>query len=301
MGIGDVFEVETVQDCYYVDTGMYDAAEYGAVYIIDAERPALIDAGIGTDTERILAALETVGIDPRELESIVTTHVHLDHAGGAGFLVEETDATVYVHESGAKFLADPTRLWEGTKSAVGSQIRFYTEPKPVPTGRLEPIHDGSKVDLGGRSLDVHHAPGHAFHQVVLHDHECDAVYAADAAGIYIPQFDSVRAVSPPPGFDLEGVIGDVRMLAGLDPETICYAHFGPAPAGNKLTAYVDATTEWVEAVVERRAELSDDDAVIEGFVGETDLGELWGDAKADGQTAMNVRGVFHYLDTRRDI
>lgn len=300
MGIGDVFEVEATTNCYYVDTGMYDAAEYGAVYILDVEQPTIIDAGIGTNYELILDALETVGIDPSALENIVTTHVHLDHAGGAGFIAEETGATVYVHESGAKFLADPTRLWEGTKAAVGSQIQFYTEPKPVPTEQLEPIHDGGVVDLGDVELDVHRAPGHAFHQVVLHDNDADMVYAADAAGVYVPALDLVRAVSPPPGFDLEQVIDDAHMVASLDPETVCYAHFGPAPIDDRIAAFVAAITDWVESIAEKRAELGSDEAVVEHFVEATNMHDLWGTIKAEGEAAMNTRGVMHYLDTRAE-
>jgi glyoxylase-like metal-dependent hydrolase (beta-lactamase superfamily II) len=297
MGIGDVHEVDGATDIFYVDTGMYDTPEYGAVYILDAEKPAIVDAGIG-NYERILDALERVGIAPTDLESIIATHVHLDHAGGAGFLAEETGADVYVHESGAKFLSDPDRLWEGTKEAVGDQIKFYTKPKPVPVDRIEPIHDGATVDLGDRELHAHHAPGHAFHQLVFHEREDDVMFVTDAAGIYVPQLDSIRETSPPPGFHLEEVIEDARMIARIDPEILCYGHFGPAPTDDRLSEYVDAITEWVEAVAEKRQELDDDQAVIEHFVAESDIGEVWGEEKADGEVAMNVRGVLHYLDTR---
>ncbi|MFQ3318023.1 MAG: glyoxylase-like metal-dependent hydrolase (beta-lactamase superfamily II) [Natronomonas sp.] len=300
MGIGDVYEVEAATDCYYVDTGMYDTPQYGAVYILDTERPAIVDTGIGTNYERILDALETVGIAPSNLETIAATHVHLDHAGGAGFLAAETDADVYVHESGATFLADPGGLWAGTKQAVGKQIEFYTEPKPVPVDRIEPIHDGATLDLGNVELDVHHAPGHAFHQVIFHDVADDVVYAADAAGIYVPQRDAIRETSPPPDFDIEGVIADARLISRLDPDTICYAHFGPEPADERVSEYVSVITDWVEGVAEKRDELGDDNAVIEHFVEAADIDEVWGAKKADPEVAMNVRGVLQYLDERAE-
>jgi glyoxylase-like metal-dependent hydrolase (beta-lactamase superfamily II) len=297
MAIGDVYEVDAVPNCYYVDTGMYDVPEYGAVYLLDTERPAIVDSGIGTNYERVLASLETVGIAPEDLEVIALTHVHLDHAGGAGFIHAETGADVYVHESGAKFLTDPGRIWEGTKAAVGDQIRYYTEPKPVPVDAVEPIHDGATVDLGGLDLDVHHAPGHAFHQVVFHERAADAVFTADAAGIYVPERDAVRETSPPPGFDLEQVVADARSIARMSPETLCYAHFGDVPADDRLAEYVDVVTRWVEAVAEKREEL-DDEAVVEHFVETADIDEVWGEEKADGEVAMNVRGVLRYLDER---
>jgi len=300
MGIGDVYEVSAVSDCYYVDTGMYDTPEYGSVYILDAERPAIVDTGIGTNYERILAALESVGIAPADLEAIVVTHVHLDHAGGAGFLAAETDADVYVHENGAKFLSDPDAIWEGTKSAVGEQIEYYTEPKPVPVDRIEPIHDGTAIDLGDRQLETHYAPGHAFHQAVFHEPDDDVVFTADAAGIYVPEYDAIRETSPPPGFDLEEVVADARMIARIDPETLCYAHFGPAATDERLSEYVGVITDWVERVAEKREAMDDDAAVIEHFVEESDIGEVWGQKKGDGEVAMNVRGVFHYLDERAE-
>ncbi|QLD88952.1 MBL fold metallo-hydrolase [Natronomonas salina] len=298
MGIGDVSAVAGVPDCYYVDTGMFDTPEYGAVYILDAERPAIVDAGIGTNYELILEALREVGIAPDDLEVIALTHVHLDHAGGAGFIAAETGAEVHVHESGSKFLVDPDGIWEGTKRAVGDQIEHYEKPKPVPATDIEPFHDGATVDLGDRELDVYHAPGHAFHQVLFHERASEAVFVADAAGIYVPALDAIRETSPPPGFTLEEVVDDARMIARLDPETLCYPHFGDVPADGRIGEYVDVITRWVEAVAEKRAELDDDEAVIEHFVESDDIDEVWGDEKADGEVAMNVRGVLHYLDER---
>ncbi|WP_459193120.1 MBL fold metallo-hydrolase [Halosimplex sp. J119] len=300
MAIGDVFEA-TVGDCAdlsYVDTGMYDVAEYGAVYVLDAERPALIDTGIGTHYERVLDAVDAAGLAPEDVEVIAVTHVHLDHAGGAGFLVEACpNAEVYVHEIGAPHLADPERLWEGTKRAVGDQIDAYTEPEPVPESRITEIADGDSIDLGDHALDVHHAPGHAPHQVVFHDPTMDAAFVADAAGIYSPTREELFPTSPPPNFDPEQCQADVELLQSLDPAVLCYPHFGPAETGEKLARYADVLASWVDAVTERRAELDGDDAVVKYFVAEADdERELWGAEKADAEVAMNVRGVLTALD-----
>lgn len=301
MGIGDVHAVEGVTDCYYVDTGMFEEPELGAVYIYDTERPAIIDTGLGTNYGNILNGLEELGIGPSDLEAILLTHIHLDHAGGAGFLVEETDADVYVHTSGKQFIVDPGSLWEGTKGAVGEQIEFYVEPKPIPEERIETVEDGDVIDLGNRALDVHHVPGHAFHQVLFHDRDAAAVFAADAAGIYVPTLGSVIETSPPPGFDLEEVIEDANAIDGLDPATICYAHFGPAASDGRIEEYVGAITGWVEAVKRKRRELEDDDAVIEYFTESADVIGVWNDTKATAEVSMNVRGVFNYLDEKQGV
>jgi len=299
MTIGDVFEVTTgtCSDLYYVDTGMYDVEEYGSVYLLNDDRPALIDTGIGTNYERILDLLAEAGVAPEELAVIAVTHVHLDHAGGAGLLAEACpNAEVFVHETGARHLVDPSRLWEGTKAAVGEQIDFYTEPEPVPEERLITLGDGGEIDLGTHSLNAHHAPGHAPHQVVFEDPANDAVFTADAAGIYTPSTDEVHVTSPPPQFDLEQALADVEMLSDIDPETLLYAHFGPAPTADRLDEYADRLDSWVEEVATVRDDAGSDEAVIDHFQTALETPAVWSDVKARAEIAMNVRGVLRYLD-----
>jgi glyoxylase-like metal-dependent hydrolase (beta-lactamase superfamily II) len=295
MGVGDVHAVESVPDCYYVDTGMYDRAQYGTVYIYDTDRPAILDTGIGADREHIFGALDEIGIGREELEYIIPTHVHLDHAGGAGFIAAETDADVYVHETGVDFIVDPTRLWEGTKEAVGDRIRFYAEPEPVPADRVHPLEEGDTIDLGAATLDVYHAPGHAFHQAIFHDADAETVFAADAAGIYVPALDAIAETSPPPGFDLEGVIADARLIDDLNPSTICYGHFGPAPADGRIEEYIDVTERWVETIDEMRATL-DVAEIAERLIERSETTAVWGERNAGEEIEMNVRGVLRYLE-----
>lgn len=298
MAPGDVFEVEAAPDVYYVDTGMYDTPEYGAVYVVDAERPAIVDTGIGTHRDRIIDAIEEVGIDMEELAVIAVTHIHLDHAGGAGFLAEEApNADVYVHEIGASHLVDPGRLVEGTKAAVGDQWEFYVDPKPLPEDRIVEMADGDVIDLGDREWDVLHAPGHAPHQVVFHNAADDVVYVADAAGSWVPALGEVKELSPPPNFDLDQVVDSAEMIADLDPEVLLFPHFGPVDEDVQgvLEDYQRVIVEFVEAVESRYEEFEDEDRVVEHFVENTDMDEIWGVRKATGETGMNVRGVLRYI------
>jgi glyoxylase-like metal-dependent hydrolase (beta-lactamase superfamily II) len=297
---GEVTAVETgaCTDLYQVDTGMYDTAEYGCVYLLDAERPALVETGIGTHTDRVLAALDAVGIDRGAVETVLVTHVHLDHAGGAGFLAEALpNADFAVPEPGAAHLVDPSRLWAGTKAAVGDQLRYYTDPRPVPERRVRPLADGDRVDLGDHELVAHAAPGHAPHQFVFDHPENDAVFTADAAGISVPSLDAVQPTSPPPQFDLEQCLADVRLIEGLDRSTLCYTHFGAQPAGDRLGAYADVLREWVATVERVRAERGDEGA-IDHLSADPETAAVWGEHKARGETRMNVRGVFAYLDSQ---
>ncbi len=305
MEIGDVRQV-TAGDCsdlYYVDTGMYETSGYGAVYVVDDERPAIVDTGIGTNYERILEALEEIGIAPEELEVIAVTHIHLDHAGGAGYLAAACpNADVYVHPIGTSHLADPSKLVAGTKAAVGDQWQYYVEPKPIPEDRIVEIEDGDAIDLGTHELRVHEMPGHAPHQVVFEDPVNDAVFTADAAGIWVPEREEIRETSPPSNFHLERCLEDVETLQEIDPDVLCYAHFGPRYVGDDaeraLEEYASVLEERVQDVEEKRAELEDDEALVDHFASRSDLGDAWGEHKAGAEAGMNVRGVVGYLDHR---
>jgi glyoxylase-like metal-dependent hydrolase (beta-lactamase superfamily II) len=299
MGIGDVRPVELgeVSDCYAVDTGMFDTPEYTSVYVVDAGRPAVVDTGIGTDHELVMGALEALGIAPEELAVIAPTHVHLDHAGGAGFLAEACpNATVAVPEIGAPHLIDPERLVEGTKRAVGDAWEHYADPEPVPADRVRELTDGDVIDLGDRALHVHHAPGHAPHQAVFYDPDDAVAFTADAAGIYVPSLDRVEPTTPPPNFDLDQCLDDVAMLQSLDPDVLCYPHFGPAAADDRLEEYATVLEDWVADVTAARDRLDDDDAVVEHLVEQDDLGDVWGEQRAAANVELNARGVLHSLD-----
>ena len=303
MAIGDVEAVTGAEDVYYVDTGMYETEAYGSVYIVDAERPAVVDAGIGADYGTVTGALDELGIGADDLAFVVPTHVHLDHAGGAGFLARDyPESEVRIHERGVRHLVDPSRLVEGTKAAVGDQWRFYAEPEPVPEDRIQGLSDGDEIDLGDHTLVAHEAPGHAPHQHVLHDVTEDVVFVGDAAGIYVPSADTCRETTPPPQFDLDQARRDVSMIADLDPDVLAFGHFGPREFDADLLAdYKRTLVEWVEAVRQRREEFGDDEAVVEHFVDHADEmtgADVWGDRKAADEARLNARGVLAYLDHR---
>lgn len=290
-------------DLYYLDTGMFDTNEYGAVFVLDDDRPAVVDTGVGANTDLILEALAEIGIDRDELAVIAVTHIHLDHAGGAGVLAEACpNADVYVPSVGADHLIDPSRLIAGTKNAVGDQWEYYAEPEPIPEERIVGIEDGDAIDLGSHELRVHAAPGHAPHQVIFEDPANDAVFVADAAGIWVPSTGEIRQTSPPSNFDLEGCLADVETLKELDPDVFLYPHFGPRYVGDDaeraLSEYATVLEEWVAAVEAKRDELGDDEAVIDHFAETTGMIDVWGPEKASAEAVMNTRGVLGYLDRR---
>jgi glyoxylase-like metal-dependent hydrolase (beta-lactamase superfamily II) len=295
MAIGDWFEVPDSTDLYYVDVGAYGIPEYGTVYVVDAERPAVVDTGLGRNREYVFDLLDELEADP---EYIVATHVHLDHAGGAGYLAERyPEATVVTPERGVEHLVDPSRLVAGTKAAVEDQWKYYDEPLPVPEERIEGLTDRDVLDLGDRALTVHHAPGHAPHHCFLHDDGDDIVFTADAAGIFVPETGDVRPTSPPAQFHLEKCLADADTITALDPDVLCYGHFGSrAYEEGVMDEYKRTLVEWVEAVRSKRVELEDDGAVIDYFMDNTDMVDVWGPEKARAEERLNTKGVLGYID-----
>lgn len=301
MSVGDINAVSIgeCRDIYAVDVGMYDLPNHASVYVLDTPEPTIVETGTGANAERIVDALTDLGIAAADVANIVLTHVHLDHAGGAGFLARVcSNAEVYVHQKGAPHLQDPSFLVEGTKQLVGEAgwERYYTNPGSIDADRIRPVADGDVIDLGDRALRVHHAPGHAGHQVLLHSPSDDAVFTGDVLGIYVPETDTIRAISPPPGFDAEQALADVETIRDLDPSTLLFSHFGPAPTGDRLDRARNAIVEWVSEVQDARADAAADGAVVAQFVESIDGPDRWSDIVAETDTAMNVHGVLQYLD-----
>ncbi|WP_281195869.1 MBL fold metallo-hydrolase [Halorubrum sp. F4] len=298
MNAGEFEPVRGVPDLYFHDTGMFDTDGYGSVYVYDAERPAVIDTGTGANREALFETIDSVGIGREELAWILPTHAHLDHAGGAGHLAARyPNAEVALPERGVRHLVDPEALVAGTKSAVRDQWQYYDEPEPVPEDRIAGLADGDRIDLGDRELVVHEAPGHAPHHAVYHDPDAGVVFTADAAGIYVPDVDEVRQTSPPPQFDLDQCLRDLEAIADLDPEHLCFGHFGPREYDRGLIEEAKrAYVEWVEAVRAKREELADDEAVVEHFEETSTDIEFWNPERARAEANLNARGVLAFLD-----
>jgi glyoxylase-like metal-dependent hydrolase (beta-lactamase superfamily II) len=298
MVIGELYSVDAASGVHYVDVGVHGVPDYGSVYVVDAAEPAIVDTGTGRNHDLVLDALAELDIAPDDVRHVLLTHAHLDHAGGAGYLAEVCpNATVRLHEAGAPHLVDPERLVAGTKEAVGDQWAFYADPVPIPEARVDSLVGGDEIDLGDRSLSVHHAPGHAPHQTTFFDPDDGVLFTGDAAGINVPGRDTLKETSPPPQFDLEGCLDDVRAIEAIDPDTLCFGHFGSVAYRPELmTMYKRTLVEWVEAVRRKRAELGDDDAVRGHFADTTDLAEEWSGRKARAEERLNASGVLTALD-----
>jgi glyoxylase-like metal-dependent hydrolase (beta-lactamase superfamily II) len=245
-------DVERCPDIYLVDH-LLDGIEGGmATYLLDAERPALLDAGPANTIDRLLDAMAVVGIDPEEVAYILVSHLHLDHAGGTAALAEHCpNATVVVHERGHRYLTDPdslARLVESVEAAVGEEKPFG-DPDPADPDRCRTVAGGEHLDLGDRTLTLYDAPGHAPHHYTALEPDSGTLFAADAVGAYYE--GRVMPTTPPPSFDLEDCLETVRRMQDREPARILFSHFGPGgDAAEDLERAETILPEWVEVVRE---------------------------------------------------
>jgi glyoxylase-like metal-dependent hydrolase (beta-lactamase superfamily II) len=242
-------------EVFQIDTRMagYDGITAG--YLIRGDRPCLVETGTAPSAPVIRDALAGLGIGPGDLATVVVTHIHLDHAGGAGDIAAMYPAAqVVVHQRGARHLADPSRLMASARMVYGDALeRLFGVLAPVPADRIVALDDVGTVDLGGgRRLDSHYSPGHAKHHVGLVDSETGDLYVGDAAGVYLPDTGDVRPATPPPDFDLETALASVRKFAALRPSRLLFSHYGPVDrVGEILDRSAEEITVWVEGT--RRA------------------------------------------------
>src|ERR1700724_1292361 len=211
-------------------------------------------------------ALARLGIGADDLATVVVTHIHLDHAGGAGDIAAMFPAAqIVVHQRGARHLADPSRLMAGARMVYGRALeRLFGVLAPVPADRIVALDDTGTVDLGGgRRLDSHYSPGHAKHHVGLVDSDTGDLYVGDAAGVYLPETGDVRPATPPPDFDHQTALASLRKFAALQPARLLFSHYGPVTGVSEtLDRSAEEIIVWVEETRQARAEGLDLDHAV---------------------------------------
>ena len=295
---------------FQIDTKMAGYRGITAGYLIRGSRPCLVETGTAPSAPVVRDALASLGVGPGDLASVVVTHIHLDHAGGAGDIAAlYPSAEIVVHQKGARHLADPSRLMASAKMVYGDALdRLFGELAPVPADRIRALDDTGVVDLGdGRRLDSHYSPGHAKHHVGLIDSENGDLYVGDAAGVYIPETGDLRPATPPPDFDLDVALGSLSRFRDLKPARLLFSHYGPvSDVPETLDRSEEEIRVWVEGTRRARGLGLDLDHAV-AMVAEQTLSRYQAyAADADPELAAKfdeisgaestVSGIWHWLD-----
>jgi glyoxylase-like metal-dependent hydrolase (beta-lactamase superfamily II) len=219
---------------YAVDTAFHREAFDAAYLLVQDGRAAFVDTGTNHAVPRLLALLSHLGVGRDAVDHVIPTHVHLDHAGGAGALMQALPgATLWVHPRGLPHLVDPARLYEGALAVYGQEEmdRSYGRLVPVAAGRVQATHDGMALALGSRTLRIAHTPGHARHHHCLWDERTRGWFTGDTFGLSYREFDTARGAwitptTPPAQFDPQALRESVQALLAADPACMYLTHFG---------------------------------------------------------------------------
>lgn len=227
--------------------------------IIDAGRVAIVDTGVAASVPRLLAALNQIGLSAEAVDYLIVTHIHLDHAGGAGPLMRLCpQAQLVVHPRGARHMAEPSKLWAGV-AAVYGQARcdeLYGPPVPVdPEHILESRHE-RVLRLGGRELLLLDTPGHARHHHCLVDLKTGGIFTGDAFGLSYRELDChgqayVFPTTTPVQFDPAAMHASIDLILSFRPPALYPTHFSRIVDAPRLGADLHRLTDAHIALAER--------------------------------------------------
>jgi len=222
-----------------------------AMLIESADRVALIDPGPGSTVEALRMELSSRGHDVQSLDSLLLTHIHLDHAGATGTLVRENPSLkVYVHESGAKHMIDPAKLLASAGRLYGGDLQsLYGQTEAIPERNLRSLKGGERIRMGEGELEILYTPGHASHHLTYWDRQSRTAFVGDTAGIRVEGDSFLLPATPPPDIDVELWNRSLGMIASWKPERIFLTHFGfMENPSEHIQLYKERLAEWTELV-----------------------------------------------------
>ncbi|HEY4079577.1 MAG TPA: MBL fold metallo-hydrolase [Burkholderiaceae bacterium] len=247
------FVEEVADGVFCIDTG-YQRPRFDAAFlVVENGRAAFIDTSTNYAVPRLLAALEFAGLTPDCVDWVIPTHVHLDHAGGVGTLMQALpSARLLAHPRGLRHLIDPRVLWAGASAVYGAEEmqRSYGRLIPVPAARGEAVSDGQIVKLGSRELLILDTPGHALHHICIWDAKTRGFFTGDTFGLSYREFDTPKGpwilpTSSPVQFDPEAMKASVRRMLAFDPQWLYLTHYGRVGdvqrLGQLMIETIDAT------------------------------------------------------------
>lgn len=267
-------------------------------FLLTGRKTALVDAGPSVTVDNVLAGMEARGVGPEDLDYILLTHFHLDHAGGASVLLDRCpNAMIVVDERSAKYMADPARLVSSAAKSLGDIAPDYGTMLPVPPERVIPMTDRFVLQLGpNRRMTAYHTPGHSGGHFVFLEEPQRALFCGDCLGHYTEECDYVYPATPAPEFRLDKSIASARRLLKLNPAVLLFPHYG---SSSNPAAVVEQFERQVRRSVELAESLPPEERTAKRLGGLL-FDDIPGvsDAEASllrGILEVNAAGVLHYV------
>jgi len=300
-----------------IDTA-FQRDHFDAAYlIVHNGRGAFVDCGTSHSVPRLLAAVAQAGLQPADIDWLILTHVHLDHAGGAGALMRELpNARLVVHPRGAAHMIDPARLVAGATAVYGEAeiARSYGQILPVPAARVVVAEDGHRVSLAGRELLCVDTPGHARHHHCIWDAASRSWFTGDTFGLSYRELDSdagafIIPTSSPVQFEPDALHASIERLMARAPVAMYLTHYGRVENPARLAAELHAQIDAMVAIARRCDGLPDRHDVLAAALGALYVARLrlQGNALDEAQVLrvlamdieLNAQGLGCWLDRDR--
>ena len=227
-----------------VDTVLLGRAGLCAAYLVrERERAAIIDCGTARSAPRLMAALRQQRLQPDQVDWLIVTHIHLDHAGAAGTLMQQLpNARLVVHPRGAAHMIDPGKLIAGATAVYGEQhmLANFGHPLPIDPDRVIKASDEQVIDLNGRPLQLLDTPGHASHHIGIIDPRSGSIFSGDTFGLSYPTLDSpagpfIYPTTTPVQFNPEQLHRSIDRLMAQQPRRFYLTHYGAVAASQTLS------------------------------------------------------------------
>ena len=282
--------IEVGENIYMIDDQVCSVPRMGSVYLINEEKKALIDSGPPSSAPVVLAGLEQLGVRPEDIDYIVATHIHLDHGGGCGVLSKYMPgAKVVVHHKGASYLVEPGVLVESAVKALGAEvIAQHGEVVPVEPEKIQAVGDDDTITLGEQQvLHFIDAPGHAPHELCIHEKRNNGMFVGDAMGLYLGDGSVLLQCHPPPSFNPEVCISTIERLIKLDSATIYFAHFG---ACNRAQETYQMAIEQLQGYIDVLAKADGNDSL------DAAIAEIEGVIKAELEPIKETPQLYEFVD-----
>jgi glyoxylase-like metal-dependent hydrolase (beta-lactamase superfamily II) len=243
-----------------IDTGFVRPGFAASHLLVEGGRAAFVDVGTSFSVPRLLSALDELELARAAVDYVIVTHVHLDHAGGAGQLMRELPrAKLVVHPRGARHMIDPAKLWAGATAVYGEEKmrRDHGALLPVDPARVVEAPDGTTLELAGRPLLFLDTPGHARHHFCVWDAASRSMLTGDTFGLAYrelagPAGAFVMPTTTPVQFEPEALVASIDRLLGFAPQAMLLTHYSRVTEVERLAA--DLRRQIVELVALGRAQ-----------------------------------------------
>ena len=300
-----------------IDTGFVRPQFDAAYLVVERGRAAFIDCGTNHAVPRLLATLDEAGLSPTAVDWLILTHVHLDHAGGAGELIARLpNARLLVHPRGARHMIDPAQLWAGASAVYGEAVmeQTYGRLRPIAAERVVEAADGHVVELAGRALRCLDTPGHARHHLCVFDARANVCFSGDTFGLSYREFDGAHGpfilpTTSPVQFDPLALHASIDRLIALRPAAIYLTHYGRVEEVERLAADLHALIDAMVALARAAAGQPDRHAALMASLTDLYAERARAHGWAHGREALcqllamdielNAQGLAIWLDASR--